>query len=109
MICVGGFLMYMAVKKNFEPNLLLPMGFGTILVNLPLSSALDQVIEGGSVVHGALQMFFDLGIATEIFPLLILVAVGAMCDFTPLACEPEGLPLRPHGAGGHIPSLWGIA
>ena len=89
MICVGGFLMYMAVKKNFEPNLLLPMGFGTILVNLPLSSALDQVIEGGSVVHGALQMFFDLGIATEIFPLLILVAVGAMCDFTPLLANPK--------------------
>ena len=73
----------------FEPNLLLPMGFGTILVNLPLSSALDQVIEGGSVVHGALQMFFDLGIATEIFPLLILVAVGAMCDFTPLLANPK--------------------
>lgn len=89
MICVGGLLMYMAVKKDFEPNLLLPMGFGTILVNLPLSSALDQVVEGSGVVHGALQMFFNLGITTEIFPLLILVAVGAMCDFTPLLANPK--------------------
>ena len=88
MMCVGALLMYMAVKKDFEPNLLLPMGFGTILVNLPLSSALDQLADG-KVVEGALQMFFNLGIATEIFPLLILVAVGAMCDFTPLLANPK--------------------
>ncbi len=88
MIFVGALLMYMAIKKEFEPNLLLPMGFGTILVNLPLSSAIDQAA-GGKVVEGALQMFFNLGIATEILPLLVLVAVGAMCDFTPLLANPK--------------------
>ncbi|MDY2984337.1 MAG: sodium ion-translocating decarboxylase subunit beta [Synergistes jonesii] len=88
MTLVGAALIYLAVKKEFEPNLLLPMGFGTILVNLPLSSALDQ-IAGGKLVEGALSMFFRLGIATEIFPLLILVAVGAMCDFTPLLANPK--------------------
>ncbi|MEG1603759.1 MAG: sodium ion-translocating decarboxylase subunit beta, partial [Cloacibacillus sp.] len=88
MMAVGGLLMYLAIKKGFEPNLLLPMGFGTILVNLPLSSALDQVA-GGKVIEGALSMFFKLGIATEIMPLLILIAVGAMCDFTPLLSNPK--------------------
>ena len=88
MMCVGGLLIYLAVKKEFEPNLLLPMGFGTILVNLPLSSAIDQ-IAGGKLIEGALSMFFKIGIATEIMPLLILIAVGAMCDFTPLLANPK--------------------
>ena len=88
MMGVGGLLIYLAVKKEFEPNLLLPMGFGTILVNLPLSSALDQ-IAGGKLIEGALSMFFKIGIATEIMPLLILIAVGAMCDFTPLLSNPK--------------------
>lgn len=88
MMCVGALLIYLAVKKGLEPNLLLPMGFGTILVNLPLSSALDQ-IAGGKVVEGALSMLFNLGIASEILPLLILIAVGAMCDFTPLLANPK--------------------
>ncbi len=88
MMGVGGLLIYLAVKKEFEPNLLLPMGFGTILVNLPLSSALDQMA-GGKLIEGALSMFFKLGIASEILPLLILIAVGAMCDFTPLLANPK--------------------
>ncbi len=88
MMGVGSFLLYLAVEKDFEPNLLLPMGFGTILVNLPLSSALDQMA-GTQVVEGALSMLFRLGIATEILPLLILIAVGAMCDFGPLLANPK--------------------
>ena len=88
MMGVGAFLLYLAVEKDFEPNLLLPMGFGTILVNLPLSSALDQMA-GNQVVEGALSMLFRLGIATEILPLLILIAVGAMCDFGPLLANPK--------------------
>ena len=60
MMGVGAFLLYLAVEKDFEPNLLLPMGFGTILVNLPLSSALDQMA-GTQVVEGALSMLFRLG------------------------------------------------
>jgi len=88
MIGVGALLMYLAIKKDFEPNLLLPMGFGTLLVNLPLSSAIDQ-IAGGKVVEGALSMLFNMGIANELLPLLILVAVGAMCDFGPLLENPK--------------------
>ena len=88
MMGVGALLLYLAIKHDFEPNLLLPMGFGTILVNLPLSSALDQ-IAGGKVVEGALSMLFRMGIATEILPLLILIAVGAMCDFGPLLANPK--------------------
>ena len=88
MILIGAALIYLAVKKGFEPNLLLPMGFGTILVNLPLSSAIDQ-LAGEKVVEGALTMLFKLGISTELFPLLILIAVGAMCDFTPLLANPK--------------------
>jgi sodium ion-translocating decarboxylase beta subunit len=88
MTLVGALLIYLATEKKFEPNLLLPMGFGTILVNLPLSSAIDQ-IAGGKVIEGALSMIFRAGIATELLPLLILIAVGAMCDFGPLLANPK--------------------
>ncbi len=88
MMGVGALLIYLAIEKNFEPNLLLPMGFGTLLVNLPLSSALDQVA-GTKVVEGALSMLFRMGIATEILPLLILIGIGAMCDFGPLLANPK--------------------
>lgn len=88
MMLVGAFLLYLSIEKDFEPTLLLPMGFGTILVNLPLSSALDQMA-GTEMVEGALSMLFRLGIATEILPLLILIAVGAMCDFGPLLANPK--------------------
>ena len=88
MMLVGAFLLYLSIEKNFEPTLLLPMGFGTLLVNLPLSAALDQMA-GTEMVEGALSMLFRLGIATEILPLLILIAVGAMCDFGPLLANPK--------------------
>lgn len=88
MMGVGALLMFLAIDKGFEPTLLLPMGFGTILVNLPLSSALDQMT-GGKVVEGALSMLFRMGIANELIPLLILIAVGAMCDFGPLLANPK--------------------
>lgn len=88
MMLVGAFLLYLSIEKDFEPTLLLPMGFGTLLVNLPLSSALDQMA-GTEMVEGALSMLFRLGIATEILPLLILIAVGAMCDFGPLLANPK--------------------
>lgn len=88
MMLVGAFLLYLAIEKNFEPTLLLPMGFCTLLVNLPLSSAIDQMA-GTEVVEGALSMLFRMGIATEILPLLILIAVGAMCDFGPLLANPK--------------------
>ncbi|MDR1651898.1 MAG: sodium ion-translocating decarboxylase subunit beta [Synergistaceae bacterium] len=88
MIGVGALLLYLAIEKNFEPNLLLAMGFGTILANLPMSSALDQTV-GGEVLEGALSLLFNAGVANELFPLLIFIAVGAMCDFTPLISNPR--------------------
>ena len=88
MLAVGAALMYLAIMKDYEPNLLLPMGFGTILANMPLSSAVDQMLEG-TMVEGALSTLFNAGIANELFPLLIFIAIGAMCDFTPLIANPK--------------------
>lgn len=87
MIAVGFALMYLAIVKNFEPNLLLAMGFGTILANIPFSSAVTHMV-GDHLSEGALTMLFNAGIVNELFPLLIFIAVGAMCDFTPLLTNP---------------------
>ncbi|MEW6267266.1 MAG: sodium ion-translocating decarboxylase subunit beta [Thermodesulfobacteriota bacterium] len=81
MIIVGAVLIYLGVKKGFEPLLLLPIGFGCILVNIPLTGLMGQ--------DGLLRHFYDFGIATEIFPCLIFVGIGAMTDFTPLLENPR--------------------
>lgn len=81
MIAVGCLLIYLAITKQYEPLLLGPIGFGAILVNLPLSSA------GGE--HGWLSLLYHVGIATELFPVLIFIAIGAMSDFTPLIAMPR--------------------
>lgn len=78
MMVVGGILIYLAIRKEYEPTLLLPIGFGALLMNIPNSSASE-----------ALKFFFDMGIMTEVFPLLIFVAVGAMIDFSPLLNNPK--------------------
>lgn len=89
MIAVGLTLIFLAIKKEYEPTLLLPMGFGAILVNIPLTSALTQIDPTtGKELEGALSVFFQAGIATEVFPLLIFVAIGAMIDFSPLFKSP---------------------
>lgn len=90
MITVGAILIYLAISKEYEPNLLLPMGFGAILVNIPWSSALSiyDPTTGKIIEEGVLQVFFEAGILTEIFPLLIFVAIGAMIDFSPLFKNP---------------------
>ena len=80
---VGGILIYLAIKKDMEPGLLLPMGFGAILVNLPSSGAITQ----GSEV-GVLNVLYDAGIANELFPLLLFIGIGAMIDFGPLLQSP---------------------
>lgn len=80
---IGGILIWLAIKKQYEPMLLLPIGFGAILVNLPLSIAWEH--EG---VPGFLHVLYDAGIANELFPLLIFIAVGAMIDFGPLFRNP---------------------
>ena len=88
MFALGGLLIYLAVKRDMEPALLLPMGFGAILVNLPLSGAISQIYDG-VLETGPLTTLFDLGIATELFPLLLFIGIGAMIDFGPLLSNPK--------------------
>lgn len=86
---IGGVLIYLAIEKDMEPTLLLPIGFGTILVNLPNSGAIDQVLANGEVEHGALTTLFNAGIANELFPLILFIGIGAMIDFGPLLSNPK--------------------
>lgn len=89
MYAVGIILIYLAIKKEYEPSLLLPMGFGAILVNLPLSGVLDQVLSGGIQSHGVIQWLFNTGInAAEAMPVLLFIGIGAMIDFGPLLSNP---------------------
>ncbi|KHO61367.1 glutaconyl-CoA decarboxylase subunit beta [Thermoanaerobacter sp. YS13] len=80
MFIIGGILIYLAIKKEYEPMLLLPIGFGIILANIPLSSAIGE--------NGFLTILYNAGISTELFPILIFIAVGAMIDFSPLLKQP---------------------
>ena len=100
---IGGILIFLAIKKDMEPTLLLPLGFGTILVNVPLSGAVTQTTNsvaaqsiGGAVLrasteaeHGALSVLFDAGIANELFPLILFIGIGAMIDFGPVLADPK--------------------
>ena len=85
---IGGILIYLAVKKDMEPTLLLPMGFGAILVNLPLSGVVDQIYDG-EVEAGVIDLLFNSGISNELFPLLLFIGIGAMIDFGPLLTNPK--------------------
>ena len=84
MWCIGGLLIYLAIAKDMEPTLLLPMGFGTILVNLPLA-----LTEGVISEHGAIEVLYNAGVANELFPLLLFIGIGAMIDFGPLLSNPK--------------------
>lgn len=88
MWCIGGILIYLAIKRDMEPTLLLPIGFGAILVNLPLSGAVTQWYDGIKEV-GIIDVLFESGIANELFPLLLFVGIGAMIDFGPLLSNPK--------------------
>lgn len=90
MWAIGGILIYLAIKKEMEPALLLPMGFGAILVNLPLSGALTQIFEGVAE-EGIIDLLYKAGISNELFPLLLFVGIGAMIDFAPLLSNPKML------------------
>ncbi len=83
MFAIGGLLIYLAIRREYEPMLLLPIGFGAILANIPFTSVLGE--------HGVLDLLYRVGIRTELFPILIFVAVGAMIDFAPLLQRPETL------------------
>ena len=88
MWAIGGILIYLAIRRKMEPALLLPMGFGAILVNLPLSGAVTQIYDGAAEI-GALDVLFDAGVANELFPLLLFIGIGAMIDFEPLLQNPK--------------------
>ena len=80
MMAVGGVLIYLAIAKEYEPVLLLPIGVGCLLANLPLSALTGE--------DGLLTLLYEVGVANEFFPLLIFLGVGAMMDFRPLLAQP---------------------
>jgi len=89
MFVIGGLLIFLAVKKDMEPALLLPMGFGAILVNIPFSGVLTQE---GSEMQGIIQWLFNVGIeVSEALPLLLFIGIGAMIDFGPVLSNPRML------------------
>lgn len=89
MYLIGLLLIYLAIKKEYEPSLLLPMGFGAILVNLPFSNALNQVVSGVGETQGIVEWLFHIGIeASEALPILLFIGIGAMIDFGPLLSKP---------------------
>ena len=105
MLIVGFVLLYLGIKKDCEPLLLVPIGFGCILVNIPLSDVMAK--------EGFIRAIYDAGIDTELFPLLIFIGIGAMTDFGPVLAQPStfllgrGGPVRdlPHLASGPGPGL----
>lgn len=90
MMAVGALLMYLGIKKEYEPTLLVPMGFGTILVNFPNTGVLNHMVNGVEQT-GIFQYLFDVGISNELFPLLLFIGIGAMIDFGPLLQNPQML------------------
>ena len=91
MIAIGLLLVWLAIAKEYEPLLLIPIGAGAILANLPLSPMVGE--------HGALTILYEMGVANELFPLLIFVGIGAMTDFGPLLENPKMVLL---GAAGQF-------
>ena len=90
MYVIGALLIYLAIEKGFEPALLLHMGFGAILVNIPFSGVIDQYVEGVGNTHGIIQWLFETGIeASEALPILLFIGIGAMIDFGPLLSNPK--------------------
>ena len=90
MYVIGIVLIWLAIKKDYEPSLLLPMGFGAILVNIPATGVLDQVLNGVGETHGIIQWLFETGIeASEAMPILLFIGIGAMIDFGPLLSNPK--------------------
>lgn len=91
MMLIGSLLLYLGIRRGFEPLLLLPIGFGAILVNIPQAELMEE--------GGVLRFFYDNGILTEIFPILIFIGIGAMTDFQPLLENPKIILL---GAAGQF-------
>lgn len=91
MMLIGSLLLYLGIRRGFEPLLLLPIGFGAILVNIPQAELMEE--------GGVLRFFYDTGILTEVFPILIFIGIGAMTDFQPLLENPKIILL---GAAGQF-------
>jgi oxaloacetate decarboxylase beta subunit len=91
MMLVGAVLLYLGISKGYEPLLLVPIGFGAILVNIPLAGLMDE--------NGILRFFYNTGVLTEVFPVLIFLGIGAMTDFQPLLENPKIILL---GAAGQF-------
>jgi sodium ion-translocating decarboxylase beta subunit len=91
MILIGSVLLYLGIHKGYEPLLLVPIGFGAILVNIPLAGLMDE--------GGILRFFYNTGVLTEVFPVLIFLGIGAMTDFQPLLENPKIILL---GAAGQF-------
>ncbi|MDD4316391.1 MAG: sodium ion-translocating decarboxylase subunit beta [Clostridia bacterium] len=87
---IGAALIYLGIAKKMEPALLIGLGFGAILVNLPLSGAINQIMGDNLQVNGIVEWLFDVGIkASEALPLLLFIGIGAMIDFGPLLSSPK--------------------
>lgn len=86
---IGAVLIFLGIKKEMEPTLLIPLGFGTIMVNLPFSGAITQTLENGVEEVGALSVLFNAGISNELFPLILFIGIGAMIDFRPVLRNPK--------------------
>jgi oxaloacetate decarboxylase beta subunit len=97
MLTLGGMLIALAIVKEYEPMLLLPIGFGCLLANIPLA--------GMSEPNGLFGLLYRAGIETEVFPLLIFIGVGAMIDFTPLLAQPRMVVLGAAGQFGIFGTL----
>src|SRR4030042_1391955 len=80
MLAVGGALLYLGIKKDCEPLLLVPIGFGCLLVNIPVADIMGK--------EGFLRVIYSMGVDTELYPLLIFVGIGAMTDFSPVLANP---------------------
>jgi oxaloacetate decarboxylase beta subunit len=91
MILIGSLLLYLGINKGYEPLLLVPIGFGAILVNIPLAGLMEE--------DGILRFFYNTGVLTEVFPVLIFLGIGAMTDFQPLLENPKIILL---GAAGQF-------
>src|SRR5690554_505565 len=99
MILVCLLLIYLAIRKGFEPLLLIPIGFGGVLANLPVA--------GMAEAGGLLRLIYDIGIPTSVFPLLIFMGVGAMTDFGPMLANPRTLLLGAAAQFGIFGTLLG--
>ncbi len=97
MVLVGGVLIFLAVVKEYEPVLLLPIGFGCLLANIPLTGMLGD--------DGLFRVLYDAGIGNELFPLLVFIGVGAMIDFSPLLSQPRMVLLGAAGQFGIFGTL----